>query len=144
MGYPAESYERYSVPGLFAPWAARLVRSANVHPGERVLDVRECALGSLHSDLDGFPGAMEVEQPDLSAARRDHDVGRIAGEARARHAVLHDVERIHHDARDIRAALVADQLPLEQEFRAEDAPQPFGARTHLAQEAGVVRVGSMA
>ena len=44
MGYPAESYEKYSVPALFAPWASYLIESANVQPGEHVLDVA-CGTG---------------------------------------------------------------------------------------------------
>ncbi len=44
MSNPAESYESYMVPTLFAPWAARLVRSANPGPDERVLDLA-CGTG---------------------------------------------------------------------------------------------------
>lgn len=36
---PAESYERYAVPALFAPAAERLLAAARPRPGERVLDV---------------------------------------------------------------------------------------------------------
>ena len=36
---PAESYESYMVPALFAPWASQLVQRANPQPGERVLDL---------------------------------------------------------------------------------------------------------
>lgn len=36
---PAETYESYMVPTLFAPWASCLVQTARVLPGERVLDV---------------------------------------------------------------------------------------------------------
>ena len=44
MSYPAESYEKYVVPALFAPWSAHLIRSANVQLGEYVLDVA-CGTG---------------------------------------------------------------------------------------------------
>ncbi len=44
MSNPAETYERYMVPTLFAPWASRLVQSANPKPGERVLDLA-CGTG---------------------------------------------------------------------------------------------------
>jgi hypothetical protein len=37
MSYPAEPYESYMVPALFAPWASYLVESANPQPGEFVL-----------------------------------------------------------------------------------------------------------
>lgn len=43
-GTPAEIYERYMVPAIFARWAADLVDSARVQPGERVLDVA-CGTG---------------------------------------------------------------------------------------------------
>lgn len=44
MSYPAESYEKYSVPALFAPWADYLIQSAKVQTGEDVLDVA-CGTG---------------------------------------------------------------------------------------------------
>jgi ubiquinone/menaquinone biosynthesis C-methylase UbiE len=44
MSNPAESYENYMVPALFAPWASRLVQSAHPQPGERVLDLA-CGTG---------------------------------------------------------------------------------------------------
>jgi ubiquinone/menaquinone biosynthesis C-methylase UbiE len=44
MSNPAEPYETYMVPALFAPWASRLVQSANPQPGERVLDLA-CGTG---------------------------------------------------------------------------------------------------
>src|SRR5688500_1733522 len=36
---PAETYERYMVPALFAPAAEHLLAVARLRPGERVLDV---------------------------------------------------------------------------------------------------------
>jgi ubiquinone/menaquinone biosynthesis C-methylase UbiE len=39
MSNPAESYEQFMVPPLFAPWASRLIEAARPQPGERVLDV---------------------------------------------------------------------------------------------------------
>lgn len=44
MDNPAETYERYMVPVLFAPSADRLVALARPRPGERVLDVA-CGTG---------------------------------------------------------------------------------------------------
>lgn len=38
-GDSAEAYERYLVPGMFAPWADELVELSSPQPGERVLDV---------------------------------------------------------------------------------------------------------
>jgi ubiquinone/menaquinone biosynthesis C-methylase UbiE len=39
MSNPAEGYESYMVPVLFAPWAAHLVDTAGAMPGERALDL---------------------------------------------------------------------------------------------------------
>jgi ubiquinone/menaquinone biosynthesis C-methylase UbiE len=39
MSNPAEGYESYMVPTLFAPWAAHLIHGANLKAGERVLDL---------------------------------------------------------------------------------------------------------
>jgi ubiquinone/menaquinone biosynthesis C-methylase UbiE len=36
---PAETYESFMVPTLFAPWASFLVQSARPQPGQRILDV---------------------------------------------------------------------------------------------------------
>jgi ubiquinone/menaquinone biosynthesis C-methylase UbiE len=36
---PADTYESFMVPTLFAPWASRLIQSAKPMTGERVLDV---------------------------------------------------------------------------------------------------------
>jgi ubiquinone/menaquinone biosynthesis C-methylase UbiE len=44
MSYFAESYERFMVPSLFAPWATYLVQRANPQLGERVLDIA-CGTG---------------------------------------------------------------------------------------------------
>jgi ubiquinone/menaquinone biosynthesis C-methylase UbiE len=44
MSNPAETYESYMVPPLFAPAARRLVDAAGPQPGERVLDVA-CGTG---------------------------------------------------------------------------------------------------
>jgi len=39
MDNPAETYERYMVPVLFAPSAERMVELARPRPGQRVLDL---------------------------------------------------------------------------------------------------------
>jgi SAM-dependent methyltransferase len=39
-----QAYEKYLVPALFAPWAAKLIDFAKLEPGERVLDVA-CGTG---------------------------------------------------------------------------------------------------
>ena len=59
---PAEAYERYLVPALFAPWAEDLLRRAAPQPGERVLDVA-CGTGIVAR----------------RAARRVGPTGRVVG-----------------------------------------------------------------
>jgi ubiquinone/menaquinone biosynthesis C-methylase UbiE len=44
MSNPAETYESYMTPSLFAPWASYLVQAADPQPGERVLDLA-CGTG---------------------------------------------------------------------------------------------------
>lgn len=44
MDTPAATYERFMVPVLFGPWAARIVELAQPQPGARVLDVA-CGTG---------------------------------------------------------------------------------------------------
>ena len=44
MSNPAETYESYMVPALFAPWAARLVAAAEPKPGQGILDLA-CGTG---------------------------------------------------------------------------------------------------
>ena len=51
------------------------------------------------ADLDRLVGAMEIEPADAAKPRADQHIGRIAGEPRARDAVLHDVEGLDHDGR---------------------------------------------
>lgn len=41
---PAEVYEQYFGPALFAPWAREILQHAAPQPGERVLDVA-CGTG---------------------------------------------------------------------------------------------------
>lgn len=50
MSNPAESYESYMVPTLFAPWASHLVQAAKPRRGERVLDVA-CGTGVVAREV---------------------------------------------------------------------------------------------
>jgi ubiquinone/menaquinone biosynthesis C-methylase UbiE len=66
MTSPAETYEKYMVPTLFAPWAAQLVQRVKPEPGERVLDVA-CGTGIVARTVAPMvaPGGT-VEGLDLS------------------------------------------------------------------------------
>ena len=78
MSNPAESYDSYMVPGLFAPWASQLLKRANPQPGEHVLDLG-CGTGvvaRLAAPLLGSKGS--VTAVDLSATMLS--VGRAAAE----------------------------------------------------------------
>jgi len=78
MSYPAQSYENYSVPGLFAPWASYLVQSAKAQPGEHVLDVA-CGTGIVARHLAPRVGPQgRVVGLDLNPAMLS--VGRAASE----------------------------------------------------------------
>lgn len=71
---PAETYESYIVPSLFAPWAETLVRLAEPVPGEQMLDVA-CGTGIVArraSPLLAPTGAAHGVDPNpnmLSVAR---------------------------------------------------------------------------
>ena len=72
MDNPAETYESYMVPVLFAPSAQRMIELARPRPGQRVLDVgcgtgivaRRAAACVGHdgriTGLDASPGMLAV------------------------------------------------------------------------------------
>jgi ubiquinone/menaquinone biosynthesis C-methylase UbiE len=81
MSYLAESYERFMVPSLFAPWATYLIQRANPKLGERALDIA-CGTGIVARNvatrvgLQGIVIGLDVN-PDMidtarAAAERDH------------------------------------------------------------------------
>lgn len=73
MSYPAESYENYIVPALFAPWSVRLIRFANLQPGEHVLDVA-CGTGIVARRIaplvgpQGMVTGLDLDPDKLSVA----------------------------------------------------------------------------
>jgi ubiquinone/menaquinone biosynthesis C-methylase UbiE len=81
MSYLAESYERFMVPSLFAPWASYLVQRANPQLGELVLDIA-CGTGVLARNIVPLVGSRGIVigldvNPDMidtarAAAERDH------------------------------------------------------------------------
>ncbi len=62
---PADTYERYMVPTLFAPWADRLIESASPRAGERVLDVG-CGTGIVARKVAARIGSEHVVGLDLN------------------------------------------------------------------------------
>ena len=84
-------------------------------------------------------GTMEIEPADAADARRDQHVRRIAGETRARDAVLHDVERFHHDSRQTRPHVVADELTPQRALGGEqvtEAAPRLGLNFDVARMSG--------
>ena len=67
----AKSYEALFVPALFAPWASRVAESAQLRPGQRVLDVA-CGTGVLARE------ALVRTAPGGAVAGLDPNAGMLA------------------------------------------------------------------
>ena len=67
----AKSYEALFVPALFAPWAPRVAESAQLRPGQRVLDVA-CGTGVLARE------ALVRTAPGGAVAGLDPNAGMLA------------------------------------------------------------------
>jgi ubiquinone/menaquinone biosynthesis C-methylase UbiE len=73
-GSAPENYERYFVPSISAPLAEALIRSADLHPGQRVLDVA-CGTGTVAKLAAGQVGGsgrvagLDVNPGMLAVAR---------------------------------------------------------------------------
>ena len=79
VGNVPENYERYLVPGIFAPWALDLVEVAALRPRERVLDIA-CGTGIVaRTAARRLSDGANVVGLDLSAAMLD--VARSAAKA---------------------------------------------------------------
>ena len=74
MSYLAESYERFMVPSLFAPWSSYLIQRANPQPGERVLDIA-CGTGIVarkvapRVGLQGIVIGLDINADRIGIAR---------------------------------------------------------------------------
>src|SRR5690348_15550274 len=82
---------------------------------------------------------MEVEPADLADTWVDQEVRRVAGEARAGDAVLHDVEGIDHHRGDAGPAAAAKKLALHGSFGREQPAEAALWRRNL--DFDLVRIG---
>ena len=79
-GNPAENYEKYFVPAIGMPFARRLLATANLAPGERVLDVA-CGTGVVTRlaaaavGPTGVTAGLDPVPPMLHAARTASPAG---------------------------------------------------------------------
>lgn len=71
----AEAYEQLHVPALFGEWAPRMCKAAEIHPGQRVLDVA-CGTGVLTREAaavqgnEGFVVGLDASRGMLAVAER--------------------------------------------------------------------------
>ena len=83
MSYLAESYERFMVPSLFAPWATYLVQRANPRLGEHILDIA-CGTGIVARNVAPLVGSrgtvigLDVNADMIDMARAAAEQNHIA------------------------------------------------------------------
>jgi len=83
MSYFAESYERFMVPSLFAPWASHLIQRASPQPSERVLDIA-CGTGIVARKVvprvgsEGMVVGLDANPDMIRMARASSEQNRIA------------------------------------------------------------------
>lgn len=74
MSYPAELYEELMVPGLFAPWADRLIQIADPQPDKHILDVA-CGTGIVARQIaprvgpQGMVSGLDLDPEKINVAR---------------------------------------------------------------------------
>src|SRR5262249_15488825 len=94
--------------------ALEALRGLALHQiGDGFGDRFERLFGRFRAERDGFLGAVKVEQIDASKLWTDQHVGRIAGEAGARNAVLHDLKGLNHHCRQTGPARRPEELALD-------------------------------
>ena len=71
VGSPAEMFDRYMVPAIFAPWSEELLQRVSPQPGNRVLDVA-CGTGIVaRTAAPIVGGAGRVAGLDMNASMLD-------------------------------------------------------------------------
>ena len=94
--------------------------------GDRFVDRLARLVGGFLRRAGSLPRRDGNRTSRRSQPRIDRNVRRIAGQPRARDAVLHHVEGVHHHRREAGAAGIAEELPLERAFGAEEGADPVG------------------
>jgi predicted RNA methylase len=137
MSNPAETYENYMGPSLFAPWAMRLVQSADPQPGERVLDVA-CGTGvvarrvAVHTDA-GFQH-VEINEVSMTARFPDPEWF-LAGEIDVDTAAIPSMQHLDAQARLAITAAIHDDMKaaLREVTKDDHVVIPFHAQIARAE-----------
>src|SRR5687768_798611 len=84
---PAETYERYMVPVLLAPWGRRPLAATGLRGGQRVLDVG-CGTGAVVRHAASMLGAGGATAIDASPAMLE--VARAAAAREGQNIAFHE------------------------------------------------------